>query len=100
MAEPRPVSVCSLTRSCKGRVGGAGGAGNLIDNRHLIGRLRNSFFHFEGQIFHQVAGLPIGCAVSGIVAILFMESVETRALALYLRYVMPDDSYATTTVMP
>ena len=57
-----------------------------------------TFFHFEGQIYRQIAGLPMGCAVSGIVAILFMEAVETRALAqfgrcpLFKRYV--DDCYA------
>ena len=40
----------------------------------VIGLLRIvfdlTFFHFEGQIVQQVAGLPMGCAVSGIVAIL------------------------------
>ena len=57
-----------------------------------------TYFHFEGQVYRQVRGLPMGCAVSGIVAILFMEAIERRALTqfarcpLYLRYV--DDCYA------
>ena len=57
-----------------------------------------TFFHYEGQVYRQIEGLPMGCAVSGIVAIIFMETVETRALALfgrcplYRRYV--DDCYA------
>ena len=57
-----------------------------------------TFFHFEGQVYQQTAGLPMGCAVSGIVAIVFMEAIERRALAqfarcpLYRRYV--DDCYA------
>ena len=57
-----------------------------------------TFFHFEGRIYQQIAGLPMGCAVSGIVAVIFLDAVETRALALfaccplYLGYV--DDCYA------
>ena len=56
------------------------------------------YFHYEGQVYRQVAGLPMGCAVSGIAAIIFLETIETRALNqfarchLYLRYV--DDCYA------
>ena len=57
-----------------------------------------TYFHYDGQVFQQVAGLPMGCPVSGIVAIIFLEEIETRALAqfgrcpLFLRYV--DDCYA------
>ena len=57
-----------------------------------------TYFHFEGKVYRQIAGLPMGCAVSGIVAILFMETIERRALAqfarciLFKRYV--DDCYA------
>jgi hypothetical protein len=57
-----------------------------------------TFFSFEGEIFRQRTGLPMGCAVSGITAILFLERIEERALALFarcplfVRYV--DDCYA------
>jgi hypothetical protein len=57
-----------------------------------------TYFTYEGRIYKQKAGLPMGCAVSGIVAILFLEGIEQRALAqfarcpLFLRYV--DDCYA------
>jgi hypothetical protein len=59
-----------------------------------------TYFHYEGTIYKQIRGLPMGCAVSGIVAIIFMERIEKRALALFrqcplfLRYV--DDCYALT----
>ena len=57
-----------------------------------------TYFHYEGCVYHQIAGLPMGSAISGLVAIIFMETVETQALQqfvhcpLYLRYV--DDCYA------
>ena len=57
-----------------------------------------TYFTYEGQIFRQKTGLPMGCSVSGIVAILFLERIERRALTLFarcplfLRYV--DDCYA------
>ena len=44
-----------------------------------------TYFHFEGSIYRQVSGLPMGCAVSGIVAILFMERIERRALDEFAR---------------
>jgi hypothetical protein len=59
---------------------------------------RLTYFHFEGRIYQQVRGLPMGSSVSGIVAIIFMETIERKALAqfvhcpLYFRYV--DDCYA------
>ena len=57
-----------------------------------------TYFHFDGRVYQQIAGLPMGCSVSGITAIIFMEKIETRALAtfarcpLFLRFV--DDCYA------
>ena len=57
-----------------------------------------SYFHYDGRIYRQVSGLPMGCAVSGIVAILFLERIESRALdqfahcPFFRRYV--DDCYA------
>ena len=57
-----------------------------------------AYFHFEGRVYRQISGLPMGCAASGIVAILFLERIEKRALnqfarcPLFLRYV--DDCYA------
>ena len=57
-----------------------------------------TYFHFAGKVYRQIAGLPMGCAVSGIVAILFMEEIERAALVQFvhcpilLRYV--DDVYA------
>ena len=55
--------------------------------------LRNTFFTFENLIFLQVSGLPMGSSVSGILAILFMDTLERQALlsspsvGLYARYV-------------
>ena len=57
-----------------------------------------AYFQFEEKVFQQTSGLPMGCAASGIVAIIFLERLERRALAqfgrcpLFLRYV--DDCYA------
>lgn len=57
-----------------------------------------AYFHYDGKIYRQASGLPMGCAVSGIVAILFLERIEARALdqfarcPLFRRYV--DDCYA------
>ena len=56
-----------------------------------------TYFHYKGQVYRQIAGLPMGCAVSGIVAIIFMEAIEKTALdqfdrcPIYARYV--DDCY-------
>ena len=57
-----------------------------------------TYFHHEDRVYQQISGLPMGSAVSGIVAILFMEKIEERALSqfarcpLFRRYV--DDCYA------
>lgn len=50
-------------------------------------------FKFADQIFHQISGLAMGSSVSGILAILFMNSIENQALttfteiSCYSRYV-------------
>jgi len=63
--------------------------------------LNNMYFSFNGQVFRQKEGLPIGSSISGILAILFMDKLETIALfshlsiSPYRRYV--DDIYLQTT---
>ena len=58
-------------------------------------------FSFRDQVFRQREGLPMGSSISGILAILFMDKLETIALSLHLvvnpykRYV--DDIYLQTT---
>jgi hypothetical protein len=59
------------------------------------------YFSFNGQVFRQKEGLPMGSSISGILAILFMDRLETIALSSHLsispykRYV--DDIYLQTT---
>jgi len=53
--------------------------------RLLSASFKLTYFHHEGKIYRQIAGLPMGSAVSGIVAILFMDSIERRALNLFAR---------------
>ena len=31
--------------------------------------------HYDQLVYQQIAGLPMGCSVSGIVAIVFMEAI-------------------------
>ena len=66
---------------------------------HVI--LRNTYFQFDNNIFLQVKGLPMGSSLSGVLAIIFMDSIETVALRqmrvmynvpLFMRYV--DDCFA------
>ena len=63
--------------------------------------LNNMYFSFNGQVFHQKEGLPMGSSISGILAILFMDNLETMTLSSHLlispywRYV--DDIYFQTT---
>ena len=63
--------------------------------------LNNMYFSFNGQVFPQKDGLPMGSSISGILAILFMDKIETIALLSHLsinpykRYV--DDIYLQTT---
>ena len=44
-----------------------------------------TYFHHGHQVYQQIAGLPMGCSVSGLVAIVFIEATETRALATFAR---------------
>ena len=59
------------------------------------------YFSFNGQVFRQKEGLPMGSNISAILAILFMDKLETSALSSHLsispykRYV--DDIYLQTT---
>ena len=63
--------------------------------------LNNMYFSFNGQVFRQKEVLPMGSNISGILAILFMDRLETIALSSHLsispyrRYV--DDIYLQTT---
>ena len=60
--------------------------------------LNLTYFTYAGRIYKQKTSLPMGCSVSGMVAILFLERIERRALSLFARcplflgYV--DDCYA------
>ena len=59
--------------------------------------LTNTFFTFGDKIFQQVCGLPMGSSVSGILAILFLDTLEQQTLrsfgqiSLFKRYV--DDCF-------
>ena len=63
--------------------------------------LNNMYFSFRDQVFRQREGVPMGSSISGILAILFMDKLETIALSSHLmispykRYV--DDIYLQTT---
>ena len=63
--------------------------------------LNNMYFSFNDQVFRQKEGLPMGSNISAILAILFMDRLETIALSSHLsirpykRYV--DDIYLQTT---
>ena len=64
--------------------------------------LNNMYFSFNGQVFRQKEGLPMGSSISGILAILtFMDRIETIALSSHLsispyrRYI--DDIHLQTT---
>ena len=63
--------------------------------------LNNMYFSFRDQVFRQREGLPMGSSISGILAILFMDKLETIILSSHLmispykRYV--DDIYLQTT---
>lgn len=63
--------------------------------------LPNMYFTFEDRIFRQTEGLPIGHSTSGILAILFMDKLESIALSSH-RHISPyktyvDDIYLQTT---
>ena len=59
------------------------------------------YFSLRDQVFRQREGLPMGSSISGILAILFMDKLETIAFSSHLmispykRYV--DDVYLQTT---
>ena len=59
--------------------------------------LNNMYFSFRDQVFRQREGLHMGSSISGILAILFMDKLDTIALSThlmispYMRYV--DDIY-------
>jgi len=60
--------------------------------------LSQTYFTYNGQVFKQIKGLPMGCSISGAAAIIFMDTIERQALStfrycgLFRRYV--DDIYA------
>ena len=60
--------------------------------------LQNTYFEFNGHIFKQIKGLPMGSSLSGILAILYIDSIERIALQsispepFFRRYV--DDCFA------
>ena len=62
--------------------------------------LRNTYFQFNGTIFSQVKGLAMGSNISPILAILFMDTIERKAMmgsslfGFYSRYV--DDVFILT----
>jgi len=45
--------------------------------------LRSTFFSFQGEIFEQTSGVAMGSPLSPIVANLFMEKFEKKALDSY-----------------
>ena len=55
--------------------------------------LKNTYFSFQGQFFEQVEGAAMGSPVSPIVANLYMEDLEQKALSIapWCRYV--DDTF-------
>ena len=65
--------------------------------------LTNTFFVFEDQIYQQICGLPMGSSVSGILAILFLDTIEQQALRsfghipIFKRYV--DDCFTMVSSM-
>ena len=59
------------------------------------------YFSFNGQVYRQKEGLPMGSNISAILAILFMDRLETIALSSHLS-ISPykkhvDDIYLQTT---
>ena len=62
--------------------------------------LDNTYFKYENIIYKQTQGLPMGASISGILAILFMHSLEKQILphpsiGIYARYV--DDIFVLAT---
>ena len=63
--------------------------------------ISNFYFEYEGQMYKQKEGLPMGTSISGPLAIIYMNMVEQQLLTssprlcLYARYV--DDIFILTT---
>ena len=54
--------------------------------------LDNTYFRYEGEIYQQITGLPMGNSISCIMAIVFMDSLERKFLnlsqvGLFKRYI-------------
>ena len=49
--------------------------------------LKNTYFSFQGQFYEQVEGAAMGSPVSPIVANLYMEYLEQKALMFWCKYV-------------
>ena len=68
---------------------------NIIEILHTI--IKNSYFTFKDRIYQQISGLPMGLSISGIIATIFIDRIEQRALnsfqqcKFFYRYV--DDSF-------
>ena len=66
---------------------------NEDDIRKLLESVINTtYFKFNNEIFKQVSGLPMGGCLSGTLAILFMDYIESKVvlnnnIVLYKRYV-------------
>lgn len=62
--------------------------------------VNNIYFTFEGVLYKQTNGLPMGASISGPLAILYMNKIETQlmskqpSLSIYARYV--DDIFILT----
>ena len=54
--------------------------------------LKNTYFQYNGKIFQQISGLPMGNSVSGLLAMIYMARIENQAInnlniGLHKRYV-------------
>ena len=69
-------------------------------SRLLTSIMKNTYFQYKDQVYHQVSGLPMGNNISGILAMVFMARLENQIvdnlnIGLYKRYV--DDVLILTT---
>ena len=71
---------------------------DIRDLSHVV--MSNMFFSFNGTIYKQVSGLPMGTSISGPLAITYMNKIERQflstnpPLSIYARYV--DDIFILT----